>query len=115
MGISVRTAETLRRENHKASHLSELGLHRLDDTKILQRAREEGAILLTHDLDFADLMASSGARMPTVVIFRLADMRPANVDRHLEMILAAHGDLLESGAILSVDEGRVRARSLPIE
>ena len=115
MGISVRSAQRLRALGYDAQHLSELGLNRLDDAEILLRAREQGRVLLTHDLDFADLMASGGATLPTVVIFRLADMRPANVDRHLDSLLEGHASRIEAGAIFSVDDGRVRARDLPIQ
>ncbi|HEY57982.1 MAG TPA: DUF5615 family PIN-like protein, partial [Anaerolineae bacterium] len=36
----------------------------------------EGFVLLTHDLDFGELVAASGARLPSVVVFRLRNMRP---------------------------------------
>ena len=43
----------------------------MTDPEILRKARTEGRILLTHDLDFADLVAASGSALPSVVIFRL--------------------------------------------
>jgi predicted nuclease of predicted toxin-antitoxin system len=59
------------------------GLNRLPDNLILQKASEEDRILLTHDLDFGELLAASGGKLPSVIIFRLKDMRSANVSRHL--------------------------------
>lgn len=47
MGISPRTIEYLRACNHDASHLHEEGLDTLPDSVILEKARAEGAILLT--------------------------------------------------------------------
>lgn len=71
--------------------------------------------MLAHDLDFGDLLAASGAALPSVVTFRLQDMRPESVNRHVQMVLDDYRDALEAGAIFSVTEGRVRWRPLPIE
>jgi hypothetical protein len=49
-----------------------------------------------------------------VITFRLRDMTPANVNRHLDLILDAHRERLERGAIVSVTESRIRIRDLPI-
>lgn len=83
MGISPRTGAYLEEQGHSAKHLQELGLERMEDPAILERARSEKRILLTHDLDFSDLMAASSARLPSVVVFRLENMRSENVNRHL--------------------------------
>jgi len=70
MGISTVTVDFLRSLGHNAVHLREQGLHRMEDPDILTKARQEGRILLAHDLDFSDLMAASGAQLPSVIIFR---------------------------------------------
>ena len=114
MGISPTTADFLRGQGNEASHLHHEGLEKLGDPEILSKARREGAVLLTHDLDFPDLLAASGARLPSIVVFRLRNMRPENVNRHLEIVLAQHGDVLSDGAILTVSEGGIRYRGLPI-
>ena len=44
----------------------------------------------------------------------LADMRAANVNRHLFKLIANHARALEAGAIISVSEGHVRVRRLPL-
>ena len=49
MGISMATIAFLRNLGHDAVHLREQGLHRLGDPDILQKARQEGRILLAHD------------------------------------------------------------------
>jgi predicted nuclease of predicted toxin-antitoxin system len=114
MGISPGVVNELRRLGYDAIHLQERGWERLSDGAILQKAREEHRIVLTHDLDFGELMAVSGGNLPSVIIFRLTDMRPANVWRHLCVILEKHSLALEEGAVSSVGEHKVRIRSLPI-
>ena len=115
MGISPRSVAYLCTLGHNAVHLHELGLDRMADTDILAKARAENRVVLTHDLDFGDLLAASQAVLPSVVLFRLQDMRPGTVNRHLDAILAQHLQALESGAVLSVTERRVRLRMLPIQ
>ena len=70
---------------------------------------------MTHDLDFADLLAASGETLPSVVIFRLRNMHPENVNRHLLKVVSQFGQALEKGAIIVVAEGQIRARNLPLE
>jgi predicted nuclease of predicted toxin-antitoxin system len=114
MGISPRSAAFLRSLGHDAIHLHEVGLDRLSDASILSRALDEGRVVLTHDLDFGDLMAASEARLPSVIIFRLRNMSADRVNRYLEIILANYPDRLVAGVVMSVTEREIRIRSLPI-
>ena len=114
MGISRLVVEELRRNGHDAVHLAERGFQKMADSDILTKAREENRILLTHDLDFGELLAASGGALPSVVIFRLKDMRAANVSKHLSSIIKQQSESLRKGAVLSVTEQKVRIRSLPI-
>lgn len=113
MGISPRTVDLLRTLGHDARHLMDENLERLSDRDVLAKAKREECILLTHDLDFGELLAASGAKLPSVIIFRLRNMRPEHVNEYLRALLAEHTDILERGAIVSVAEGRIRIRSLP--
>lgn len=114
MGISPETVRWLRQQGSDALHLHEQGFDRLSDSAILAKARAEQRILLTHDLDFGQLLAGSGATLPSVILFRLTDMRPESVNHQLEQILRqAQKDLMQ-GAIISVREGQIRVHPLPI-
>lgn len=113
MGVSPRTVH-LRNAGHDVLDLRDHGLERLPDAEILNRARLEARIVLTHDLDFGDLLAASGDALPSVVLFRLPDMRPGTVNRYIDAVLRSHVDDLEQGCVLSVGERRVRVRPLPI-
>jgi predicted nuclease of predicted toxin-antitoxin system len=113
MGISLTTVAFLHALGHDAVHLAEQGLERLPDRDIVVKAREEGRILLVHDLDFGELVAASGGTLPSVITFRLRNMHPDWVNGALQRLLPQHGDALERGAMISVTEGQVRVRSLP--
>lgn len=114
MGISPLVAQRLRQHGHDAVHLRDQGLKTLPDDEVLEKARTEGRILLTMDLDFGQLMASSQGSLPTVVTFRLDDESADNVSRRLSAVLAHHTQDLEKGALLSVSEWAIRVRDLPL-
>jgi predicted nuclease of predicted toxin-antitoxin system len=114
MGISPRVVEALRHNGFDAVHLLDEDLHHMSDGDILGKARREERILLTHDLDFGELLAASGGELPSVVIFRLKDMRAQNVSQHLFSIINQQSEPLIKGAVLSVTEQKVRIRMLPM-
>ena len=115
MDISPKTVAFLQSLGHDATHLLDQGLDRLQDPAILAKARDEGRIVLTHDLDFSEIVALSGTPLPSVVSFRLRNMHPDRVNAYLQAIIAQHGKMLERGAIISVSEGRIRVRPLPLQ
>lgn len=114
MGIPMGSVRYLRQAGHDIVHLREQGLQRLPDPEILEKAPDGGRVLLTHDLDFGQLLALSGATSPSVIVFRLADMRPDSVNRHLDRVLQQAEHEMAQGAVVSVREGQVRVRTLPI-
>jgi len=114
MGLSPQTVAFLCHLGHDAVHLHALGLDRLPDSAVPQLARDEHRVLLTHDLDFAELVAAGGATLPSVVVFRLRNMRPERVNTYLQRVISKHVQALEQGCIASVEEGRARLRLLPI-
>lgn len=61
MGLARSTVAFLRAQGHDAVHLRDQGLQRLEDDKIVEKAREEGRVILTHDLDFGRIVAVSRA------------------------------------------------------
>jgi predicted nuclease of predicted toxin-antitoxin system len=115
MGIAPQTAAWLCRLGHEAVHLIEQGLERLTDAAIIEKARLESRIVLTHDLDFPELIAASGTQLPSVIIFRLRRMRPSRVQFYLQNIITDYAQELERGAIISVTEAQIRVRSLPLK
>jgi predicted nuclease of predicted toxin-antitoxin system len=114
MGISPKTVAHLRTLGHDAIHLGDQHLGRLTDHAIVKKACSEDRVLLVHDLDFSEIMAAGGSRLPSVVTFRLRKMHPENVNRCLDTVIAEHHEALEQGALITVSEGRIRVRHLPV-
>ena len=114
-GISSRTVAFLRRSGHDTVHVRELVMQRAGDREIADRARSDGRVLLTFDLDFGAVLALGVMDRPSVVIFRLADERADSVNRRLGAVLSEESGALESGALLLVEDTRYRVRTLPIK
>lgn len=115
MGLARSTVALLRARGHDAVHLSEQGLQRLEDDEIVEKALAESRVILTHDLGFGRIVALSRASVPSVITFRLSDMRPVQVNLYLEEVLARFSEQLEGGALVSVNERGIRVRPLPIK
>lgn len=114
MGISLRTVMWLRSRGDDVVHLRDEGLQRLPDNEILIKARAEGRILLTVDLDFAQLLAVSGDSLPNVILFRLGNENYDAINERLTQILPECQEDLALGAIISVSNETFRVRRLLI-
>lgn len=114
MGMSQSTTSWLKQQAYDVIHLRDEKLERASDADIIEKAKKENRIILTCDLDFGDLMVASGGICPSVIIFRLEDETPINVNRRLSQVLMESSSALSKGAIISVEETRHRVRLLPI-
>jgi predicted nuclease of predicted toxin-antitoxin system len=115
MGISPRTIALLREQGYDAIHLIEENLEKMTDQNILDKARQEERILLTVDLDFAQLLAISGDSLPSVILFRLGNVSREVVNRRLLAILNDYATELTNGLIISVTDVSIQLRHLPIQ
>jgi predicted nuclease of predicted toxin-antitoxin system len=113
MGLAHSTGRYLRDSGHDAVHLRDQELQRLPDSEIVAKAVAEQRIILTHDLDFGRIVSLSKARVPSVVTFRLADMRAGEVNRQLYELITRFAAAMENGALISVTDQGIRVRHLP--
>jgi predicted nuclease of predicted toxin-antitoxin system len=114
MGVSLRVVEWLRAAGYDTVHLRDEGLERLPNGHIFEKAHAEGRIVLTFDLDFGEIVAASGGKIVSVILFRLHDTRSDHVIARLESVLNRSSTHLLDGAVVVVEEGRHRIRKLPV-
>jgi predicted nuclease of predicted toxin-antitoxin system len=96
-----------------AVHWSSVGDEASKDPPILAYAKSEARILLTADLDFNAILASTRDSAPSVVTMRTSSRLPSEVgDRLVRAMIQVEQSLLD-GAILLVDDSKVRLRTLP--
>lgn len=113
-GVPLRTAAYLRDAGQAAEHIIELNLRGMADAAILDKARQEGAVIVTLDADFHKLLAASGDAKPSVVRLRVEHVAPLAMAEMIGQIVAAIGDRLEAGVAVSATLRHVRVRALPI-
>jgi predicted nuclease of predicted toxin-antitoxin system len=115
MGVSMTTVRVLQEHGHEVIHLRTGGYGRLSDAEILDKAGREKCVVLTFDLDFGDLLASTIQSLPSVIIFRMRNQTPASVTPRLLETLSSCSQELSTGAIVIVEDTRYRLRRLPID
>jgi predicted nuclease of predicted toxin-antitoxin system len=114
-GTPRSAAALLRRAGYDATHTGEIGLAEAEDEEILAKALEEGRTVVTLDADFHALLALSQAKGPSVIRVRIEGLRAEPlVDLLQDVIQKGEADL-KSGAMISVQESRIRIRRLPVE
>jgi predicted nuclease of predicted toxin-antitoxin system len=102
--------------DHLAEHVRDLGMREAPDDVVLAAARDAGAVLISSDTDFGPLLARSNANGPSVILLRRQEGRRASKIASLIVAnLKAVADDLASGAIVVLDDDRVRIRSLPLQ
>ena len=114
MNLAIEVAVWLRAQGHDAVHLRELGLQELGDQAVLAKAIAEKRVVLTFDLDFADIATAAGEARIAVILFRLRSAQATRVIDRLREVLTSAPRALEKGAVVIVEEARVRIRRLPI-
>ena len=114
MPVSVRVAERLRQLGHDAVHIRERGLQSISDEEILKIAVAENRVMVSMDLDFSQLIATRAMGWPSLILFRIENVKPMEVADLLQYIVKTYSSELESGVILSVTDTYIRARNLPI-
>ena len=112
--LSPEVARLLREAGHDAVHVRDYGLHAAEDFVILQRAANEGRVVVSADSDFAMLLAVRRRSKPSFILCREADLVRArdHVNRILDSLPSIEGELA-AGCVGTFRRGRTRVRSLP--
>ena len=116
MNLSPLWVDWFKKRNIEAIHWRDIGEVDAPDTAIFEYANKNGFVIFTHDLDFGTLLAKSGARAPSLLQVRTQDVSPDVLGSNLNLVLQQKEaiNLLEKGALVTVDEERHRIRILPL-
>ncbi len=114
MNVPRALGERLAGEGHTYRHVRDIAMARANDATILEEARHNDEVIVSHDLDYGHLLAFSGEPKPSVIIFRLRNTRPDNL---YARILHAWSEIekpLQEGAIVTIEDATLRIRKLPV-
>ncbi len=113
MPLSPGLATWLRNNGHDAIHAWNVGLGSGTDEEILNRARNEGRVVITADLDYPRLLALAGSSGPGLILFRGGDLTEAQVVKMMERVMNAIPQLEMPRSIVVADNRSIRRRQLP--
>jgi len=112
---NARLAQGLRQAGHDAVHVREYGIEAADDATILRRAASEGRVLISADTDFGMLLARGQLGWPsTILLRRITERRPERQSALILANLPAIENDLKRGAIVVIEQERIRIRLLPL-
>jgi predicted nuclease of predicted toxin-antitoxin system len=114
MNLSPRWVTVLRAAGHEVVHWSTAGSWTASDRDIMQFARDNDWVVLTHDLDFGNILAATGGSKPSVVQIRSGDVGVARIGTQVIGALALCAEELNAGALVTIDTSRTRIRLLPL-
>lgn len=113
--LSRRVAEGLIGAGHDAVHVADLGMSRATDGEIVEAAVNDDQIIISADTDFGTLLSLSGGIRPSVLLIRRSTgRRAADLTALVLANLEAVGEALIQGAVVVLDNERVRVRLLPL-
>jgi len=114
MNLSPTWVPFLAQAGVDAVHWSRIGAATAPDREVMAWARANDCIVFTNDLDFSALLAMTRETGPSVLQVRLPDLRPSSIGPFVVSALRDHEDALHQGAIVTITEGGMRARVLPL-
>ena len=95
-------------------HVGEIGMAAATDQEILRKALAEQRAVITLDADFHTILALEYASAPSVIRVRIEGLRGVDLaSLILRVVVLCEADLA-AGAMVTVDEGGVRVRALPV-
>lgn len=113
-GLPRSPAVLLRSASIEAVHTSEVGLSQAEDQQILSVAADEDRIVVTLDADFHSHLALSQATKSSVIPIRIEGLQADEVVALLRTVLRDCDDDLAAGAVISIQQQRIRIRRLPL-
>lgn len=114
MNLSPRWLDLLTGAGLEAAHWSTLGAGNAPDLEIMAYAKANDYVVLTHDLDFAAILAATQGEKPSVVQIRSEPLNPDVIGKQVASALRQMAKELAEGALVTVDPERTRVRVLPL-
>jgi predicted nuclease of predicted toxin-antitoxin system len=114
MNLSPLWVASLVNAGWQAKHWSDVGKANASDAEILAYAAANDYVVLTHDLDFGAILASTHGRKPSVAQIRSVHINPQTIAMQTIAALRHVQAELEAGALLTIEPDRTRLRILPL-
>jgi len=115
MNLSPEWLEVFAQAGWQARHWSQIGRPNADDDEIFSWAAENDHLVFTQDLDFPQILFASQGGSPSVVLLRIKNELDAVQRARVCAAIRQASASLQTGAIMVIDDRRIRLRTLPIK
>ncbi len=106
--VDRQIVDKLRQDGHSVLYIAEMA-HGIADDEVLDIANEHGALLLTSDKDFGELVYRQGRLTSGVILIRLVGLSPSRKAETVGSAIGQHSEELSS-AFSVVTPATVRIR-----
>mgnify|MGYP000722409765 CR=1 FL=1 len=115
MNLSPDWTDLLNENNVQSIHWKDVGSPNAADEVLMAWAKENRYIVFTHDLDFGAILRFTQAESPSVIQVRTQDVSISHLGDMLLSALKNYQKILEQGALIIIDEDKLRTRILPLK
>lgn len=105
----------LRSEGYDSIHSFNAGLSGKKDEEVIQFASINEYVIITHDLDYGRIISLSGEAKPSVITLRQKSVSLKIIAESLVITLPQIKEILQKGALVSIDQELIRYRLLPLK
>jgi len=110
-GVDRQIVDKLRQDGHSVLYIAEMAPG-IEDDEVLEMANEQGALLLTSDKDFGELVYRQGRLTSGVILIRLAGLSPIRKAEIVGSAIGQHSEeLLSAFAVVTPATVRIRRAS----
>jgi predicted nuclease of predicted toxin-antitoxin system len=108
--LPVECAEQLRQAGFSAETVRDEKLSGAEDSLLIESCNREGRILVTLDLDFADLRTYPPKSHPGIVVLRSPSQDKPNLISLMQRLIPVLGERRPQGQLWIVEKSRIRFR-----
>lgn len=114
VNVSRHVVTRLRASGFDALRVPEVLDPRAADADIIACALRIDAVIVSHDQDFTNLLAATGASRPSLINRRVSYVDAARLAASIATVLLSAGADLARGAIVTLEDGGFRIHGLPV-
>ena len=112
--LSPRVIEALRNAAHDAVHPRQLGLLGATDEDVIPTAADASRIVVSANTDFGELLTIRAATLTSVILLRQSDRTAHHQAQTIPTNLSQIKSDLQTSAVVTLTDDRVRVRLLPL-
>ena len=114
VNITPELGHLLLNDGHSFRLASNMESGKLKDDAILLIANENNEVIITHDLDFGELLAFNNDNKPSVVLFRIHKIDALRFYSLIKQNWNVIEEAIAVGSLVVIEEKNLRIRKLPL-